>query len=183
MVGQRIGEINNLDASLRELLEHYRPGELGVGRLSDVLQITLPLDLWPWFSWLEEGTTPSLSAGLGADQTIFTVPGNERIWLDYVMVQRASGDNTTNHLELTYPPGYFGGQAEMRILNFTGTTLIYWPDPSAAQSPTYHRPGPVLLEPETVVQFGLDGAGASASTFTYYLAMRRCKLVRALPPS
>lgn len=177
------GEIQSLDGALRDFLTHYDPGQLPFGIQTCV--ITLPLPDWATFSYLVNDVTPSISAGSSDRVNMYRVRQDERAWLDAVRVVRVSGDNNIADVGVTFPARYFEGDDGFGVLTIlqTPATNLWWPDRGGKQTINVDVPGPVLLEPNTVVQFLPDGSGVGATVFRFYLWLRRTKIIRAQLPT
>ncbi len=176
------GDVVRLNNALLDYMRAYTPSPEGVCYLHDQMAITLPLPEWAWYAWFET-LTANLTAGQGTDETVFTVPGDERIYLDGIVAVRTGGDNNIDGLTVAYPTGYFAGAAVATIIAVTATTIVFWPDPGGLQTTTYVQGNPpLLLEPGSVIAISPDGSGVSASTVLLQISMRRTKIVRALVP-
>lgn len=177
------GDLFNLSQALLELCRAYVPSPEGPCAISDVLQVSLPYPEWHQYCWHELGTTPAIAIGSSAAVTLFTVPRNERAYLESVRLQRLTGDNNAALISVTYPVGYFDGTATCELLRLSPAAgEMYWPDAGGDQSMVFGLPGHLLVEPGTLVGFTPDGAGSATSTFRYSIQMRRMKLVRSLAP-
>jgi len=178
------GEYRALDEALADVLAHYQPGLEGIAAVTGCI-VALSHPEWAWWAWLETGTTASVSGGATTSQTLFAVPGDERVYLDSAYGIRASGDNTINLLRVNYPADYRSGASGASTLVdlTTAATAIYWPDEGARQTVNNIKRGPILMEPGTTITLHPAGAGASASTFDFLLTMRRTKLIRARAPT
>ena len=177
-----VGEYRGLDAALADVLAHYQPGPEGLASV-DGCVITLPIEMWGQYAWVER-VSASLSAGQGTAEVLYTVPADERNWLEYIYASRASGDNTVSAFRVIYPEGYFGGASgnlEAAEL-VTPTTQLYWPDPGGAQTLLMQMPTPAWLEPLTTVSLIPAGAGVGVSVFTSFIRLRRTKLIRHRDP-
>jgi len=178
-----VGVMAGLNASLLAILANFAPGDLGVCVVDEKLQLSLPIDHWAEWSWLESGTTASLGAGLGTAQEMFRVPEDERAQLLAARMIRSSGDNTIDDLLAVFPAGYFpAGQNADLIVSLPDTALsgLYWPELKDDKSA--YVPPPILLEPGSRVRFMPSGAGVSATVWTYKVLLLRTKMVRALAP-
>jgi len=183
MSDQSVGELRGIPASLLGLLNRFSSSYNGVCWVSDEMQLVLPVPDWHLYAWTE-ALTANILATQTALETVFTVPTDERVYLDYVLVARATGDNLINNLAFSLPTGYFGGTQSVQFYGLNaGAALLYWPDTlDVATINNFQMPGPLLLEPGTIVQIDPTGAGSAASTWTVVLLMRRTKLIRARPP-
>lgn len=180
-----IGEIPGLDVAYLQALRQYRPGLLGPCYVGNLLIPTLSVPEWSVWSWLEADAAPSQGAGSTDVVTIFTVPPDERAWLDGVVILRASGDNTIINLDITYPADYRSAAVPAIDLIYLATVnaRIFWPDPAGQQTIDHGNPlGPILLEPGCTVRFDPNGAGVAATIWDYKIRLRRTKLIRALSP-
>jgi len=184
--GKPSGVIGGLNASLLALLAAFDPGSLGVCLVDEKLQMSLPIPEWSRWQATLKGSMASMSAGEGDPEPIFTVPTDERWWLDFVMVLRASGDNTITRLSLKYPEGYYSGINVVPMLDTAGgLTQLQWPDPRLEFAYVYVMPMPVaglLLEPGTQLLLDPSAAGAGATVFDYEVLVKCTKVVRAQSP-
>lgn len=175
------GQYRELDTVLADILAHYRPAPEGASQISACV-ISLPIPEWHQYAWLEGAATASIAAGNSDDVTLFTCPADERIWLDNVTVDRASGDNTWAALRFEQGAGYGDGGAVINLVWLaTANANIWWPHPPQVITAS-GGPGPLLMEPGATVQLKPSGAGAGASVANYRILMRRMKLVRARAP-
>jgi len=151
------------------------PGISGCGFSFDIKD-------WAVWSWAELGTISGISAGETASQTMFTVPDDERAYLDGAYAAINSGDNTISDLDMVYPfPSYGAGNGRVFLAELgTAGTYCYWPH--VGQTINRGVGGPLLLEPGQLVRFGLSGAGAAATEVVFALALRRTKIIRQLVP-
>jgi len=167
--------------ALADILAHYRPSEEGASRIAGCF-VSLPIPEWHQYAWMEAASTANIAAGNSDDVTLFTVPADERVWLDNITVDRASGDNTWQALRLQPGAGYgTGGAVQSLLWLVTADANIWWPHPPQAITAS-GGPGPLLLEPGSVIILRPSGAGASISVASYAILMRRMKLVRARAP-
>lgn len=179
--GEPVGVMAGLNSSLLALLANFSPGDLGVCIVDEKLQLSLPLADWGMWSWIEQGDTASITAASSVPINLFEVPTDERAWLDGFWVTRLSGDNTWKQLKITAPADYRAGNGVADLVELvSASTQIYWPN--GGQSTTKQLPGPILLEPGSLVRLIPAGAGVAASVGTYAVLLRRTKLVRALAP-
>jgi len=176
------GVIENLDLALREYLAAYQPGALGLDGVGGCV-ISLPIPDWATFSWMENPAA-SVPAGSSVDLLVFTVPENERIWMQYFIGERTTGDNTLNGLNLVWPADYRNGTAPLNICTPTvAVTRLFWPDVGGILTlESQVGQEPILMEPGTGVYLSPSGAGASVSTFNVVLLLKRTKLIRAQAP-
>jgi len=183
--GDTSGVLPGLERSLLAVLANYRPGDIGICEVGDKLQLTLNLDHWAeWFHY-QTFLTPSIDAGANASVTVWTVPTDERAWLDFMYASRASGDNLVGAFVVIPPAGYFEGPLSptYQVQQIpAGSETPFWPDPGGIQTVTTQAVGPILMEPGSQVQIVASGAGVGASTFNVRLALRRTKLMRAMVP-
>lgn len=171
-----------MSRALLDALRAYKPGSNGVHKLSDRMHIVLPIDDWCAFSWMDQSAS-SLTAGQTDAEVMFTVPNDERIWLESVSSRIVSGDNTLTGIRLVVPVGYGGGDRNAEIILITAAVQVYWPDAGSGQVVQYvTNKAPLLLEPGTTIAVVPSGAGAAISTTSNYIWMRRIKMVRALAP-
>ncbi len=180
------GVFRGVQAALLAFMESYRPGPEGVCAVEAVARVDLPIELWAWWSWMEHVLTASISAGNTDPVTLYTVPLDERCWLDSIILERASGDNDIDGIQLVWPDPYReGGDAngtELALLS-TSAPALWWPDSGGVQANVDRmRPGPVLLEPGHLIRMTPGGAGVAASTFRAEICMRRTTVTRALVP-
>jgi len=176
------GIIENLDLALREYLDAYQPGALGLDGVSTCV-IALPVPEWSVYGW-SENPTISLTAAQVTDEPVFTLPLNERAWLQYFIAERSTGDNNIGNLGLTMPAEYRSGAALTNVCTAAvAGTKLFWPDIAGIVSLDSQAPSePILLEPGSILSISPDGTGASASTWACRLLMKRMKLVRAQAP-
>jgi len=183
--GDTSGVLPGLETSLLHQLLNYRPGDIGICELAEQLQLTLPLADWAQYAFHVQ-VDVSLTATQDDPETIWTVPDNERIWLQSAVTYRSTGDNLAVGFRLIYPAAYkevASVQYVDIIGGMTAATNIFWPDPGAMQALyTTYVPPPLLLEPGTIIQLDPGQAGVSASVFATHLTMRRTSLVRAMVP-
>lgn len=175
------GDIRNLDGALRDVMAQYKPGVNGLVGI-DTCVITLPLESWSWYGWIEQANTASIGAGVATTVALFTVPENERAWIDAVTVARVSGDNLCAAVPIAAGPGYGSGNRGLYLTQLaTPVSAIYWPH--VGQTVTRGSgPTPLLLEAGGIVQFTTDGTGVSASVFSFTVSLRRTKIRRILVP-
>lgn len=177
------GEIPGLTQSLLSLLRDYRPGDLGIKDLADRISVVLPVPEWAWYAWYDEVIGSTISAGLATDVVTYTVPTDERCWLDNFVMNRAAGDNLIDRMYLTYPAGYQNlANTDLIIRVASGTDVVAWPDPGGRQDADFITAGPLLLEPGTTMGYRTTGAGVSGTTFRHHLNMRRTKIIRTTTP-
>ncbi len=87
------------------------------------------------------------------------------------------------NIPIVWPKGYFLDRDTFRIIALDGdANEIFWPDVPSEQAIAWQIPGPLFLEPGSKVVLRPAGVGVAASVFQYDLIMKRCKLIRALPP-
>lgn len=175
------GEIPGLQAALLDALRSYAPSDLGVCVLSPTLNVTLPIADWAVWGWIEVATV-NLTAAQAGSITMFTMPQDERGWMEFITIARDSGDNTINSLNIVQPAGYGSGDRIVTLMSpSVASTTLFWPDLVSEQtldatSKVDHSP--LLLEPGGYVYFSASGAGASASVFRIRAFMRRTKVIR-----
>lgn len=177
-----VGVMAGLNSSLLALMANFSPGDLGVCVVENKFQLSLPIPSWAEWAWTEEGDTASITAASATEIVIFTVPFDERAWLESAYVERLSGDNTWEILRYYQPAGYGSGNRRATMLQVdTPGTIIHWPhvDQPVASG---LGPNPILLEPGAEVRLRPGGAGVAATIGTYQLTMRRSKIIRALAP-
>lgn len=178
------GEIPGLQYAFRDAFAAYSPSQLGPCELDDYLHLVLPIPEWATWSYYSE-TLASFDATESAYGIGYTVRTDRRVWVSNIEVARATGDNTIARLRLVCPTGYFEGSANNVLLNLSAAqTGLYWPDPLGRQTVDgiNQGSGPILLEPGTTIEVEAQGAGVSASTFTFRLTTVHTKLVRAMVP-
>jgi len=177
------GDLQNLDGALRDVLSHYQPGSVGLAEITSCM-VALTYAEWAWWSWLEAQPSASIAGGSAETIVMYTVPDNERVWLDGVVVRRNGGDNDLDYVDAAWPSDYRSGSLDdIRLVELaTNATRLYWPDENGSQAVVLYTPGPILLEPGSQIRMRTGGAGASASVFHWFIRMRRSKLVRALAP-
>lgn len=179
-----VGVMAGINASLISMLRNFSPGDLGVCVVDDKLQLALPISLWDWYAFWERADTASILAGASTPTTLATVPNDERWLLEALRIERTSGDNDLDGVDLVYPAGYFSGDSRSRFLSLASASdgVLFWPDPGGQQTWTQYQAGPILLEPGTVLQVEPDGTGVSATVFRGRIATRRTKIIRAMVP-
>jgi len=176
------GRVRGLDAALRDFLAAYQVGGVGLDGISTCI-ITLPVTDWGDYGWMEQGQV-SLAAGESANETFFTVPDDERVWLQSILGNRVSGDNTWAGISVVFPEGYGSGTRSKSMLALsTPATEIQWPDLTGRQTTDNQLDvSPILLEPGATLVVSPGGVGVAVTPFRFYIAMRRTKLIRALAP-
>jgi len=176
------GNVRGLDDALRDWLQRYFGGDQTSGGIQ-LCVLSLPLELWAWWGWIEVVISPSTAAGTATNLLLFTVPDDERVMLNAVLVDRETGDNEASYIEIVYPAAYSnGGTARQFLTQLVATASgIYWPRGDQAIL-AGSGPEPVLLEPGTMVRVRSSTVGAAATTFRAQITMRRTKLIRALAP-
>jgi len=176
------GEIPGISQALLESLLAWRPSELGVCVVDPAVQVVLPYPEWYWYTFVEQLTSPEVAIGSVLPNLLYTVPVNERAWLDGISCIRDSGDNLALDLRIVLPAGYGSGTRTILLTNLTtADDVIYWP----AGLQTVNRaigPAPVLLEPGTLVELIPSGAGSATSTWNSAVLLRRTNLVRSMVP-
>lgn len=178
------GEIPGLDQALIDVLRAFKPGGVGVCELDPVIQVVLPVSWWMEWAWYETGSV-SVPASGGDPVTMYTVPQDERNFLEYLTAERTAGDNTFNMFTVDCVDGYRGGaDNDLRLLQLTTAgTIAVWPDRAGRQTLTeWVDTWPLMLEPGTTVMLDPAAAGSSASTFKYKIRLLRQKIVRARAP-
>jgi len=181
--GGTSGVLPGLEATLLQLLQNYRPGDIGICEIADKIQIVLPLNDWEWFGW--GGVYDlSLTGGQSSAVEIFTVPKGQRVWLDAVLVDRSSGDNLGKAVRVVYPEHSRDGNGIVDLVQLsTGDGNVYWPDPGGDLSVAWSLGGgPVLMEEGTILEFVPWGSGVSASVFEAQCRMRRTRVGKTLAP-
>jgi len=181
--GGSSGVVSGLDASLINLLNNYRPGDIGICELADQLQLSLPYPEWHlWGSAVSDN--PSLTAGQSGTVTMWTVPEDERAWLYGYKVKRETGDNKMVNLALVMAAGYAEGPASVPLIEVATSVIdLWWPDPAGILTATGPLGfPPILIEPGSRLTVSADGTGVSASTFRVNLILTRMKLGRAMAP-
>ncbi len=175
-----VGEIRGLNQAVLEYLANYKVAGEGLNGISNCV-IALPIPDWSLWSWLERGTSASVAAGTAANVGVFTVPTDERVYLDSVIVLRTTGDNVIDYIYWAVAAGYGNGDLTSYLLRLTTPAVpIYWP--YGQQAINQGIGGPLLMEPGTSLSFRTSNVGVAASTFDYLIGMRRTKLIRALAP-
>jgi len=170
-----------LNASLLDALVNFRPGDVGIDKLAPGIQLTMPVDLWQWYSFYIQ-VDITLAGGVSTGFDLYQVPEDRRGWVDSVVVRRLSGDNLVDRIRLEAPPGYFiGGDDQVLFLLDSADPQIAWPDPGEAGR--YRVPGPLLLEPGAKLISQTNGTGVAETVFRAQINMRQTKMVRALRPT
>jgi len=173
-----------LDTTLRELLRGYMPSDGGPCIIGNEISMSIPLPAsMEWSSFTSAEIT--LAAAEADPTTVYTIPNDERFWLEFVMTNRRSGDNLFNAIEIEWPAGYWRGEtAVQQLLIVTAAGNVFWPDPAAVQAglaiPLAHVP--LLLEPGTIIRCDPTAAGVSATVVRVLLVGRTSKVVRHLAP-
>lgn len=177
------GEYRGLPESFRDIFARYTTGQEGPCRVDDELHPVLPIPEWGIFTWWENAT---LTVPIASSDffVAFTVPDNERAWVDAITWQRTGGDNTVDLIQGAVAPGYGTASAILDMLRLgTAAADGFWPDLGGIQSTLQRQmAGPLLLEPGTVLSVRGGGAGSAETTFAIQVALRRMKLIRALVP-
>lgn len=183
MVSKLMGWVSNLDVVLCDILVHYRPEQRGLDSVSSQAIVTLPTPDWAHYAWLAYSlqTVAASSSGL---ETIYTVPDNLRLWCESVVVQRQSGDNNAYGIVIIQPEGYFtGSPAHDRVIQLVSADAdVFWPDPGGRQDVQWTIPGPMLLEPGTIIRLDPDGSGVGETIFRAWVRGRAMKITRARTP-
>jgi len=180
--GEPAGVMAGLNSSLLSLLANFSPGDLGVCVVDEKLQLSLTIPDWTSWGWVEGQGAPTIAASSSDPVTIFTVPADERCWLEGAQVARNSGDNTFGFLYVVQPPGYTSGDGRFNLIQLiTAATSIYWPCHEQVVS-RCAGDTPLLLEPGATVLVTPSGAGVSETVASTNLFMRRSKIVRAMAP-
>jgi len=177
------GELPGLTQAIIDSLRNYKTSPAGICYLSSDLQVTLPYADWATYSWFEVGTETYAIAATNP-QVIFTVPTNERVYLDCITVRRTSGDNLMNLIRLINPVGYGSGDRTVDLLSLSSSAAnMWWPDMGGVQGLNWiANPGPILLEPGATVALDPNGSGVAETLFHWEMVLRRCKLSRQLVP-
>lgn len=175
------GVMPGLNSSLIDLLQNYRPGDLGICNLDEKITLTLNYPEWAWYVWMVQPANITIPASQGADEIVYTIPGDRRAYLEAYSVTRASGDNDFDYFFVDHPDGYWEGGAqaqEVLIRPVSAATVLMWPDVAFTQTISLYSPSPKLLEPGTQIGFRSGATGVSETVFTVRLCMRMTKLVR-----
>jgi len=177
------GEYRGLPESYRDIFARYKTGYEGPCLIDNELHPVLPIPEWGIFCWWHNVTltVPIASSDFFA---AFTVPDNERAWVDAITWQRTGGDNTVDLIQGTVAEGYGSVSAVLDMLRLgTAAADGFWPDNGGIQATLQRQmAAPLLLEPGTILSVRGGGGGAAETTFAIQLAMRRMKLIRALVP-
>lgn len=181
--GGTSGIIPGLEQSLLQLLQSYRPGDIGICEVFDKFQITLPLTDWDWYGWCADLDT-TMAAGETDPEMLWTVPPGERAWVDAVTCERTSGDNKFSILRVNYPAAYSEGDGVFKLTSMaTADSNIWWPDPAGKLVENWVIPNvPILLEQGAAVEVVPTGDGVSSTVFTTRLLLRRTKIGKARTP-
>lgn len=158
-----------------------RPSTPVEARLGDVY---VPVFIVPdllYYGFNKEGTSPSVAAGATSAVAVLTVPTDER-WVLYALrVQRATGDNTIDSINVAYDTPYRTGPSSTHRLTGTGLAATEVSVPNGATALAYGALG-ILLEPGTTLGLTTSGVGVAASTFGGQALVRVTKVVRASTP-
>mgnify|MGYP001600830820 FL=1 len=178
------GVLRGLDTALGGWLARFA-SRANQCRLSDECMVVFPVDHWADHAWSVNDVTGTIAIGSSTLVTIYTVPRDRRFHLEFIFVQRASGDNTAQTLTANQPAGYGPGAAWVDPLAelTVGAASMQWPAYSGTYN--YNRVAgalPVLLEPGATITLGPGGAGIATSTFNIYISGRLTPLVRARAP-
>jgi hypothetical protein len=177
------GNLGGLAQALIHLLANYNPGESGISELASNLQLTLPVP--DWGLWALTVIYPyTYTGGESGLETVFTVPDDERAYLQAVHSRIASGDNKVSNIALVAPAAYQEGTGVAYLVGTSASVdEIFWPDPGAVQTPDHLlNHSPLLLEPGTRIQVNLDGDGVSSGILDTKLLLLKSKLIRAQTP-
>jgi len=185
--GDTSGVLAGLERSLLAILRNYRPGDIGICEVGEKLQLSLPVPDWAMWGSLVTGVTAEADAGASTYLQVFQVPTDERWYLEYVLVSRASGDNRSFQLRITCPSGYVDGPVDNYRLHalVTGISGYNWPDEHETlpiDITVQRPPGGLLLEPGTILDMNTNGTGVAATTFNTTCLTRRTKIIRAMVP-
>jgi len=177
------GEVPGLERAAADMLRHYDAGDLGVDRI-DGCVIGLTHSEWAWWSWHESLVTAVGAIASGDAVVLFTVPADERAWLDAAFLVRNAGDNTISQLRVLSAAEYTSSAtlAFFLVHLTTAATTLFWPDAGGKQTVTRIAPGPLLLEPGSVVELLPAGVGSVGSDWIVSLLMRRTRIHRQRTP-
>lgn len=185
MVNQRnLADMPGVEETLRQVTRAYRQGMIApASAISDDINVTLPVPHWAEWSFVNL-VGANYTAGQAVLLNLLTIPANERALLHSVSASRASGDNLVFALSVTFPADYGTGTRRLDLNYLTGgLSRMWWPDPGGEQSTFYGGPqGPVLLEPNSIIQLESDGTGVAASVFNVQILRTRMRLQRANAP-
>lgn len=180
------GVMAGLNDSLIHLLRNFDPGPEGVCLVDQKLQLVLPVPEWSRWAFTIAGAVASMAAALDTPVIFQTVPGDERWWLEYVRLARASGDNTAGQIRVNSAPAYGQGDLATPIIVITTpVATIFWPDQGGIQTVTDRFDMPYdgfLLEPGASIAITPDGAGVAATVFNYEVSIKKTKIIRAIVP-
>lgn len=178
------GDLPGSEQALIQLFRAWRPGVLGIPFIAPSMMLSLPYGEWHEYASIENANG-SLTAGQGTREILYTVPEDRRQWLEYVFVDRATGDNTFSDIGILPVEGYrVGSTVAVLILLGTAATSIWWPtDANQANVTRAVVPTrPLMLEPGTALSLLPSGAGVAGSNVTIQLFLRSTPLTRALTP-
>jgi len=180
--GGTSGVMPGLEGSLLAILRNYRPGDIGICELADKLQLVLPVPDWATYAWTVEGTV-AVPAGVATEQILYTVADDTRCWLDALSVNRTSGDNTWNSLEVIQAPGYGEGTRLATLVALQAANArIWWPGPRDVPPFRSLIATPMLLEPGAYIRLIPNGDGVAISNANYEIVMRHTKIMRQAQP-
>lgn len=183
LVDQSLGVMAGLNSSLLAWFANFSPSDLGIAVMDPKIQIALSVPDWASWTEFQSANTESLDAGTSTEEVLHTIPDDERAVLQSVRVNRLTGDNTINWVEVLHPALYAPGNRQEILHQLSSAdTQIFWPDYGGDQTCTLANPIPPLLEPGSQIRLRPAGAGAGATVFTYYIRLKSTKLVRAIAP-
>jgi len=181
------GVMPGLNDSLIHILRNFEPGVEGVCEVEQKLQLGLQVPEWSRWSYSIAGATSSMAAAETIPLIFVTVPFDERWWLEYVRLTRASGDNTVQQIRVNAPADYGEGDlATPVVVLTTDTTAIFWPDQGSLQTVTDRVDMPregYLMEPGSSIAVAPDGKGVAATIYNYFTLVKKSKIVRVLTPA
>jgi len=185
VVQRATGNFPGLTQALLEALAQYQPSEGGVCYINPEISIVLPLEGWSRVGRTSTADTV-LTAGQSDQEPFWTVPADERHWIHAIFMTRTGGDNTISQFYMNYPEGYFTGVTGVQLIApDAGQSQMWWPigiNTGEFDAGAHQMPGPVMMEPGTVLEVNPNGVGVAISTFHTELLLTTTKLVRALAP-
>lgn len=176
--------LDGIQPSLAELLRTYRNVGQGVCAVDPVMQVVMPVPSWAEYCWFER-VEVNVPASDSDRVQFWIVPANERNLIEWLFAEQQSGDNQSRGFTMVFPAGYeqtTTNQMEFIQITTAANGRTWWPDPGGIQVVNQVQPGPILLEPGTILQMNPDGSGSAASVWNIFIRMTRTKIIRARPP-